>query len=249
LPSVGRTYVPRRFYEIAKGGNAPIATEALARIARIYEIEAAIRGTSADARRAVRQATTAPVVEGLRTWFDIQPAAVSQKSDTAEALRYAIARWPGLTRFLDDGRVEVDSNIVERAIRPIALNRKNALFAGSDGCGEHWAILASLIETCKLIDVEPHAYLTDVITRIVDGHFQSRLDELLPWAYPATPNLKAVWPKALLTTMLAPVALESHVGTVALSAGSALPDIERDSDRARPSTMDPRQKRKYPQCP
>ena len=109
-------HVRRRFYEIAKGGNAPIGTETLARIARIYEIEAAIRGTSADARRAVRQATTAPVVEGLRTWFEIQLAAVSQKSDTAEALRYAIPRWPGLTRFLDDGRVEVDSNIVERAI-------------------------------------------------------------------------------------------------------------------------------------
>lgn len=103
-----------------------------------------------------------------------------------------------MTRFLDDGRVEVDSNIVERAIRPIALNRKNALFAGSDGGGEHWAILASLIETCKLIDVEPHAYLTDVITRIVDGHFQSRLDELLPWAYPATPNRKAVAQKRCL---------------------------------------------------
>ena len=98
----------------------------------------------------------------------------------------------GLSRFLDDGRIEVDSNIVERAIRPIALNRKNALFAGSDGGGEHWAILASLIETCKLIGVEPYAYLADVITRIVDGHSQSRLDELLPWAYPATPNLKAV---------------------------------------------------------
>lgn len=109
-------HVRRRFYEIAKGGNAPIGTEALARIARIYEIEAAIRGTSADARRAVRQAITAPVVEAPSTWFDIQLAAVSQKSDTAEALHYAIAHWPGLTRFLDGGRVEADSNIVERAI-------------------------------------------------------------------------------------------------------------------------------------
>jgi len=185
-------HVRRRFYEIAKGGNAPIATEALARIARIYEVEAAIRGTSADARRAVRQATTAPVVEGLRTWFDIQLATVSQKSDTAEALRYAIARWQGLTRFLDDGRVEVDSNIVERAIRPIALNRKNALFAGSDGGGEHWAILASLIETCKLNAINPHAYLADILTRIVAGHPINRLDELLPWAAdPISPSTGA----------------------------------------------------------
>ena len=185
-------HVRRRFYEIAQGGNAPIATEALARIARIYEVEAAIRGTSADARRAVRQATTAPVVEGLRTWFDIQLAAVSQKSDTAETLRYAIARWPGLTRFLDDGRVEVDSNIVERAIRPIALNRKNTLFAGSDGGGEHWAILASLIETCKLNAINPHAYLADILTRIVAGHPFNRLDELLPWAAdPIGPSTRA----------------------------------------------------------
>jgi transposase len=177
------SHLRRQFYEVYVGDNAPIATEALARIARIYEVEAAIRGTSADARRAVRQATTAPVVEGLRTWFDIQLAAVSQKSDLAETLRYAIARWSGLSRFLDDGRVEVDSNIVERAIRPIALNRKNALFAGSDGGGEHWAILASLIETCKLNAINPHAYLADILTRIVARHPINRLDELLPWAY------------------------------------------------------------------
>ena len=94
--------------------------------------------------------------------------------------------------FLDDGRVEIDNNTVERAIRPLALNRKNALFAGSDGGAEHWAVIASLIETCKLIGVDPHAYLADIITRIVNGHPQSRLDELLPWAYPTTPALRDV---------------------------------------------------------
>ncbi len=92
----------------------------------------------------------------------------------------------------DDGRVEIDSNVVERAIRPIALTRKNALFAGSDGGAEHWAAIASLVETCKLNGVEPWAYLADVITRIVEGHPQSRLDELLPWTYPVVPDLKAV---------------------------------------------------------
>jgi transposase len=81
---------------------------------------------------------------------------------------------------------------VERTIRPLALNRKNALFAGSDGGAEHWAVVASLIETCKLLGVEPHAYLAEIITRIVNGHPQSRLDDLLPWAYPAMPQLKAV---------------------------------------------------------
>ena len=92
----------------------------------------------------------------------------------------APTRWDGLSLFVGDGRVEMDSNIVERAIRPVALNRKNALFAGSDGGGEHWAILASLIETCKLNGIDPQGYLTDVITRIVQGHSNSRLDELLP---------------------------------------------------------------------
>ena len=97
-----------------------------------------------------------------------------------EAIRYTLSRWEGLCLFLDNGRIEIDNNVVERSIRPLALTRKNALFAGSDGGAEHWAVIASLIETCKLIGVEPYAYLADVITRIVEGHPQSRLDELLP---------------------------------------------------------------------
>ena len=101
-------------------------------------------------------------------------------------------RWEGLTRFVDDGRIEIDSNVVERAIRPLALTRKNALFAGSDRGGEHWAIIASLVETCKLCGVDPQAYLTDVLSRIVTGHLNTRIDDLLPWAYAPTPDLKAV---------------------------------------------------------
>ena len=106
---------------------------------------------------------------------------VSQKSTIAEAIRYALTRWKGLCRFIEDGRTEIDSNVVERAIRPLALNRKNALFAGSDGGGEHWAILASLIETCKLNNLNPETYLADTFTRLVAGHPVNRLDELLPW--------------------------------------------------------------------
>src|SRR5690349_13959796 len=102
-----------------------------------------------------------------------------------------LSRWTGLCLFLADGRVELDTNVVERSMRPLGLTRKNALFAGSDGGAAHWAVIASLIETCKLIGVEPRAYLADVISRIVNGHLQSRLDELLPWAYPTTPALKA----------------------------------------------------------
>lgn len=117
---------------------------------------------------------------------------ISQKTKLAEAIRYALSRWEGLTRFIADGRIEIDSNVVECAIRPIALNRKNALFAGSDGGGEHWAVIASLIETCKLIGVEPHAYLADVITRIVNGHQNGQIDELLPWACPAAKDVRHV---------------------------------------------------------
>jgi len=110
----------------------------------------------------------------------------------AEAIRYALSRWQGLSLFLDDGRIEIDNNIVERTIRPLALTRKNALFAGSDAGAEHWAVIASLVETCKLNAVEPYHYLADVITRIIDGHPQSLLDDLLPWAYPTASELKAV---------------------------------------------------------
>ncbi|WP_280951791.1 IS66 family transposase [Rhizobium chutanense] len=110
----------------------------------------------------------------------------------AEAIRYALSRWDGLTRFIDDGRIEIDSNVVERSIRPIALNRKNALRAGSDAGAEHWATIASLIETAKLNDVEPLGYLTDVLTRIVNGYPNSQIDDLLPWAYVTKRELKAV---------------------------------------------------------
>jgi transposase len=180
------SHVRRPFYEIAAGGAAPIAAEALARIAALYAIEAEIRGRSAEDRRAVRQEKTRPLVDSLKTWLEAQLSAVSQKSTIAEAIRYALARWSGLTRFLDDGHVEIDSNVVERTIRPLALNRKNALFAGSDGGGEHWAILASLIETCKLNGVDPQAYLADVFAQIVAGYPINRLEELLPWSWAAT---------------------------------------------------------------
>jgi len=116
---------------------------------------------------------------------------ISQKSKLAGAIRYALSRWESLTRFIDDGHIELDNNVVERSIRPITLNRKNALFAGSDGGAEHWAIIASLVETCKLNHVDPLAYLTDVLTRIVNGHPNSDIDQLLPWAY-CRHDLKAV---------------------------------------------------------
>ncbi len=176
-------HVRRRFYEIAAGGSAPIASEALARVAELYRVEAEVRGHSADLRRAVRHEKSKPVLDAMEPWLRDKLLMISQKTKLAEAIRYALSHWEGLSRFVDDGRIELDSNIVERSIRPIALTRKNALFAGSDGGAETWAIVASLIECCKLADVEPYAYLADVMTRIVNGHLNSQLDELLPWAY------------------------------------------------------------------
>jgi transposase len=184
-------HVRRRFYELAQSGPAPIATEVLQRIAELYHVEGEIRGRSVEERRAARQAHSRPIVGALEPWLRGKLALVSQKSKLAEAIRYALSRWPGLARFLDDGRIEIDSNVVERSIRPIALNRKNALFAGSDGGGEHWATVASLVETCKLNAIDPQLYLADVIARIVAGHPQSQIDELLPWAYAPAP-LRAV---------------------------------------------------------
>jgi len=175
--------VRRKFYELAVAGSAPIASEACARIKALYAVEAEIRGLEPDARRAIRLEKSAPLIEALEPWLRAKLATISQKTKSAEAIRYALSRWAGLTLFLDDGRIEIDNNTVERSIRPLALTRKNALFAGSDGGAEHWAVLASLIETAKLNGIDPQAYLTDVITRIVGGHPQSRIDQLMPWNF------------------------------------------------------------------
>jgi transposase len=129
--------------------------------------------------------------QALHSWLEEQLPLVPGRSTLAEAIRYALSRWDGLTRFLHDGRIELDTNPVERAIRPIALGRKNHLFAGSDGGGNRWAVLCSLIETCKLNDVEPYAYLHDVLSRMIDGHPINRLDELLPWAWKAGNPVKS----------------------------------------------------------
>jgi transposase len=184
--------VRRRFYELAAAGPAPIASEALRRIAELYKIEDELRGRTQEERSAFRQEKSRPITDSLAPWLREQLGLISQKTKLAEAIRYALSRWDGLCRFIDDGRTEIDSNTVERSIRPIALNRKNALFAGSDAGAEHWATIASLIETAKLNDVEPLAYLADVLSRIVNGHPNSQLDDLLPWAYAASTTPKVV---------------------------------------------------------
>ena len=149
----------RQWFDLARSPPAPIATEALRRIAKLYEIEAEIRGKSAEERRASRQQRTKPLVAALKSRLDSTLPQLPGGSTMAQVIRYGLNHWEGLVRFLDDGRIEIDSNTVERSIRPIALNRKNALFAGSDEGAENWAMLASLIENCKLHGVNPESFL------------------------------------------------------------------------------------------
>jgi transposase len=182
------SHVRREFYDLAKKNTAPIAAEALRRIAALYAVEDTVRGKPPDQRRAARQTRSRPLVTDLFTWLEQQLTRLPGGSPTAKAIRYALNHRDGLERFLDDGRAEIDSNVVERAIRPVVLSRKNALFASGDDGGRRWADLASLIETCKLNGVNPQLYLTDLLTRLVNGWPQSRIDELMPWHWAPAKN-------------------------------------------------------------
>jgi len=176
----------RKLYDVAKASAAPIAQEGLKQIAALYRIEAEIKGQPADMRLATRIERTKPKLADFEKWLTHSRAKVSAKSPTGEALKYIAKYWIGLNLFLTDGRIEIDNNPVERTIRPIALNRKNALFAGHEAGAQNWGIIATLIETCKLNQIEPHAYLTATLSAIVNGHKQSQIDDLLPWNYVAT---------------------------------------------------------------
>ncbi|MGD0109793.1 MAG: IS66 family transposase [Rhodopila sp.] len=182
----------RKFYDIHVATKSPLAEEALRRIAELYAIEADIRGTPAENRRSVRQQRSRPLVEAMRTWLTEQLERISGRSTLAQAMRYALNHWNGLILYLDDGRLEMDTNTVERAMRPVALGRKNALFAGADSGGRHWAIVATLIQTAKLNDVEPLAWLTDVLQRMVAGRTKlHELATLLPWNWKAAKAIEA----------------------------------------------------------
>jgi len=173
----------RKLYDLTHNNVAPIAEDGLKQIAALYRIEAQARGASAQVRLALRQQKSTPKITAFKIWLDQARSQVSAKSPTGEALKYIAKYWEGLILFLDDGRIEMDSNAVERTIRPIALQRKNVLFAGHDAGTQNWAMLASLIETCKLNQVEPHAYLTGVLSAIVNGHKQKEINQLLPWNF------------------------------------------------------------------
>ena len=188
LPAAGHiqlaacwAHARRKFYEVHQATGSTVAAEALRRIGELYAVEASIRGRTAEARKCVRRGKSQPLITAIKTWLEAEFNRLPPRGGVADAIRYALSRWPALCRFLDDGRIELDNNTVERAIRPIALGRKNHLFAGSDGGAERWAIVVSLLATAKLNDVEPFSYLRDVLERLSDGHPMSQLDDLLPW--------------------------------------------------------------------
>ncbi len=187
----------RKLHDICQKDRAEIAAEGLRRIAQIYKVEAGVRRRTPEERLTARQDESAPLVADPRLWLSKQRSVVrendlpdrflilttSAKSRLGEKLAYIHRHWDGLQIFLTDGHVEMDTNPVENTIRPITLNRKNALFAGHDEGGHTWARMASLIENCKLNAVDPYAYLRATLTAIANRHPASRIDDLMPWVF------------------------------------------------------------------
>jgi len=179
-------HVRRHFYDLEQAHSSPVAREAMQRIGALYGVEEEIRGKPPDQRRDVRQAQSKPLLDSLRQWFEATLTKLSRKSETTVAIRYALSRWGALTRYIEDGHLEIDNNAAERSLRGVALGRKNYLFAGSDAGGERAAAIYSLIGSAKLNGLDPEAYLRQVLIRIPD-HTINHIEELLPWNISSAP--------------------------------------------------------------
>jgi hypothetical protein len=173
-------HVRRKFYDLQMAHKSPVAVEALERIGALYGVESDINRRSPEERREIRNTRSRPLLESLKQWLEETLVKLSKKSDTAVAVRYALGRWEALMRYCNDGHLEIDNNAAERALRTVALGRKNYLFAGSDRGGESAAAIYSLIGTAKLNGIDPESYLRNVLSCIAE-HPINRIDELLPW--------------------------------------------------------------------
>lgn len=177
------SHVRRKFYELHIAGSSELATASIDRMTHLWEVEDSVRGKDPNTRVVARQETSVAIVADLfKLWQDTLPR-ISGKSKLAEAIRYANSRRATLERFLADGRIEIDSNIVERAIRPQTITRKNSLFAGSDGGGRTWATIATLLQTAKMNNVDPLAWLTQTLERLANGWPNAEISALMPWNY------------------------------------------------------------------
>jgi transposase len=187
--------VRRKFFDLFHANQSPMAQEALHRIGALYAIEDQIRGRPPDERLAMRREHSRPLLDAMKLWFMQSLGSLSQKSAAAKAIQYALSRWDALLGYCNDGRIEIDNNAAERALRCVALGRKNFLFAGSDAGGERAAAMYSLLGTAKMNGYNPEAYLRDVFTRISE-HPVSRITELLPWNLQSSLTAKAPTPIA-----------------------------------------------------
>jgi transposase len=178
------SHARRKFYDEYHETASPIARELLERIAALFAIASSMNGKSPERRLAVRTEHAAPRLGELKVFLDASLARISGKSDLAKAIRYSLSRWTALTRYMQDGRLEMSNNAAERAMKPPVLGRKNYLFCGSDAGGQRAACLYTIIETAKLNDINPETYLTDMISRI-DDHPALGIDKLLPWSWQA----------------------------------------------------------------
>ncbi len=181
-------HIRRKFYDLMEAQRSPIATEAVERIAPLYAIEKEIRGRSPAERQKIRNTRARPLLDAMKAWLEASLPKLSRKSDNAAAIHYALARWDALMRYLDDGRIEIDNSAAERALRAVAVGRRNYLFAGSDAGGERAAVFYSLLGTAKLNGLDPEAYLREVLQRIND-HPVNRIEDLLPWHIAKNPPI------------------------------------------------------------